>query len=141
VVRSDPGRRIQIGRLRRFSRGGSAPMAEGSPASGGARRSSGELQQSRLGGTICGAGSTGAKRGSWRIQLEHLCGRTDDDIGARRGKADGSRQRTPTSSCRRCRARGRERTHEVLPHLHAKLRAVSSSTDRRRRGGSMTVAG
>jgi hypothetical protein len=53
---------------------------------------------SEQGGSVSRADSTEAKQGSRCTQLEHLCGRTDDDVGARHDKADGSRRRTPTSA-------------------------------------------
>jgi hypothetical protein len=61
--------------------------------------------------------------------------------------ARGTARRTnATAQLRRARAggvghEGANEWHGMLPNLHAKLRVVSSSTDRRRRGGSMTVAG
>jgi hypothetical protein len=59
---------------------------------------------------ICDAGRTGAKRGSWRTQPEHWCGRTDDEDGGWLDAADGTAAPTPAGSQGRNKERRRKQT-------------------------------
>jgi hypothetical protein len=66
------------------------------------------------------------------------------DVGAAATAHDGGRRPAAAAQVWRARADdvghgGANEWHETLPHLHAKLRAVSLSTDRRRRSGAAAV--